>query len=217
MEARQMTPELAYAFGIIGGDGTFSEKENRISVTDECYRFHEIVLKPLFEKLFDKKVSIEKMTTKKHNTTFRTRFCSNEAIQIFKSFGMPSKDKTFTVRTPEIIFSSSAEIQSEYIKGWMDAESWISTKKTIRATKSYSYPRIAFQVANEKIRDELVKLLQGLGINLSLWKYKNMRGFQIVGFEKVDIYLSKIGFRHPNKLIQIHNLAGRGPNASYNA
>ncbi len=204
-EKIELTPELAYLFGVIGGDGTFSEYEQRISVTDECMEFHEKVLRPLLERLFKKRTVIGKIKTRK-KIAFRTRIVSREAIELFKQLGMPVKEKTYKITTPQMVFDSSKEVIKAYIQGWMDAEGWVTVKRIKRGDKSYEYPKIAFQVVSEKIRDDIVKLLEKFDIKPSLWKYKQMHGMQIIGFDKVKQYSEQIGFLHPKKLLRVQEV-----------
>jgi len=202
----KLTPDLAYTFGIVGGDGTFSESEKRISVTDRCFEFHRTVLKPLLERLFKKEASIQEMKIGGIPVAFRTRITSLDAIIKLKELGMPTKDKSHTIETPKIMFESSQEVIKEYIEGWMDAESWVTVKRSKRGDKSYEYPKIAFQVVSKKIRDDLVKLLECFGIKASTWEYKQMYGFQIIGSDKVKSYIKQIGFKHPEKLLRVQEV-----------
>ena len=66
--------------------------------------------------------------------------------------------------------------------------------------------RIGFHVSNKNIRDDIVKLIQRFGVEPSIWRYKNMYGLQIIGFEKVKNYLERIGFNHPDKVKKAQNL-----------
>ncbi len=205
-----ITPIFAYTIGLIGGDGTITDNskrgEYRISVIDNCLEFHQNIIKPRFEKLFDEKIVISSMKTKKRETTYRTRVCSKKVVELYKKTGIPIKNKTFYIKTPEPIFSSSMEVMKEYIKGWMDSEGWVTIKKVKRPNKTYTYPRIAFHVSNKTIRDDIVKLMQRFGVEPSIWRYKNMYGLQIIGFDKVKKYLNEIGFNHPEKIRKAQNL-----------
>ena len=196
----KISPELAYTIGVIGGDGSLTE--NRISVTDKNEEFHNFILKPIFQKLFNTNPVISSYRTHIGNKTFRTRINSIEAYKLYTEFfQIPNgKAKTFEMKTPKQITSASNEIVKEYIKGWMDAEAWITFKKIKRPIKQYIYPKIAFNVKNKTIRNELVDLLARFKIKSSSWESNGMFGFQIIGFEKVHRYNKKIGFNHPDKI-----------------
>lgn len=205
-----ITPIFAYTLGLIGGDGTITENpktgEYRISVIDCCLEFHQNIIKPRFEKLFPVKIVTSSIKTKKGGTTYRTRLCSKQVVEIYKKMEIPTKNKTFCMKTPKPIFNSSKNSIKEYIKGWMDSEGWVTNKKVKKPNKTYIYPRIGFQVSNKQIRDDIVILLQRFGVNPSVWKYKNMYGLQIIGFDKVRKYLKQIGFNHPDKILKARNL-----------
>ncbi len=205
-----ITPIFAYTIGLIGGDGAITEnpksREYRISITDKCLEFHQKIIKPRLEKLFQGRIVISSLKTKKGKITYRTRLCSKQAVEIYKKLQIPTKDKTFFMKTPKPIFSSSNDTIKEYLRGWMDSEGWITIKKVKRTNKTYTYPRIGFHVSNKIIRDDIVKLLQRFGVNPSIWKYKNMFGFQIIGFKKVKKYLENVGFNHPDKIRKAQNL-----------
>jgi len=213
----ELTPELSYIIGLIGGDGNLSEK--RTTITDKNFEFHETVIRNKFKKTFVIIPIISPMKTKKGKITYRSRINSKTAHKIFsEEFHLQTnKNKTFSMRTPTEIMNARKEIFSEYIKGWMDAEGWVTTKKVKRKNKTYMYPRIAFNVSNENIRNELVLLLNNLGINPSIWKSGKMFGFQIIGVEKVKKYKEFVGFEHPDKIKKLDNLTYLRPNAAYNA
>lgn len=88
----------------------------------------------------------------------------------------------------------------------MDSEGWVTIKNVKGPNKNYSYPRIAFHVSNRMIRDDIVRLLQRFGVFPSIWRYKDMYGLQIIGYEKAIKYLEKIGFNHPDKIRKAQNL-----------
>jgi len=88
----------------------------------------------------------------------------------------------------------------------MDCEGWVTIKRVKRPNKTHEYPRIGFHVSNRQIRDDIVTLLQRFGTEPSIWKYKNMYGLQIIGFNKVKTYLKEIGFNHPDKIRKAQNL-----------
>lgn len=205
-----ITPIFAYTIGLIGGDGTITENpktyEYRISIIDQCFEFHQKVIKPKLEKIFPCKIVISSVKTKKGEITYRTRICSKHAIEVYKKLQVPTKNKTFNMKTPKPIFGSSKDVIREYIKGWMDAEGWVTIKKVKRIHKTYNYPRIAFHVSNRAIRDDITKLMQRFGVNPTIWRYKNMYGLQITGHKKVRKYLEEIGFNHPDKIRKAQNL-----------
>lgn len=206
----KITPDIAYLIGLVGGDGSVTEnkklKRYEVFVIDNCLKFHVTTIKPMFEKLFEVKVSINKMKTKKGETTYRTRVYSKNVVRFFENLGIPLNNKTFVMKTPPVIFQSSSKVKSAYTRGWMDAEGWVTTKKIDRPNKVYTYPKVGFQVANKNIRDDISSLLRDFDINVSTWKSKNMFGLQIIGFEKVTKYLEKIGFNHPLKILKAQNL-----------
>ena len=205
----ELTQEIAYLVGFIGGDGNLSER--RTALIDKNLEFHKTVLRKKFEKAFGIVPIISPMKTRKGRTTYRSRVNSKEIHAMFsENLRIPIRNKTFEMKTPQEITDSSKEIFSEYIKGWMDAEGWVTTKTTIRKTKTYVYPKIAFNVANKCIRDELVAMLRKIGIEPSIWKSGNMLGFQIIGFEKVNRYEELVGFEHPDKIRKLHILFARG-------
>ena len=193
-----ITPIFAYTMGLIGGDGTITENpktgEYRISIIDNCLEFHQKIIKPKMDKLFPGKAMVSSIKTKKGKITYRTRLCSKQVIEIYKKFQIPTKNKTFDMKTPKPIFNSSNNVVKEYIKGWMDSEGWVTIKQVRRPNKNYMYPRIAFHVSNKMIRDDIVKLLQRFGVTPSVWRYKDMYGLQIIGFEKARKYLEKNWF-----------------------
>ena len=198
---RIISPKVAYLVGIIGGDGTISEIEKRITITDKSLEFHERILKPLLKELFNKEPVISKMRTKNNKITFRTRIISNEAIKLLKMLGIPTKNKTYMMKTPrEISDSTNVEVIKNYIKGWMDAEGWVTLRKIKRKRKTYFSPKIGFQTVNKTIRDELVSLIIKFGIRPSVWNSNKMFGFEITGHKKFEKFLIEIGFNHPEKI-----------------
>lgn len=205
-----ITPIFAYTIGLIGGDGTITENpkvgQYGISIIDNCLEFHQKIIKPRLEKLFQGRVIISSVKTKKGRTTYRTRLWSKSVLEAYKKLQIPIKNKTFCMKTPKEILNSSDEAIKEYIKGWMDSEGWVTLVKIKRPNKMYVYPKIAFHVSNKTIRDDIVKLLQRFGVEPTVWRYKDMHGLQMVGFDKVRKYLKRIGFNHPDKIRKAQNL-----------
>lgn len=201
----ELTPEVAYLSGFIGGDGNLSER--RTTLIDKSLEFHENVIRKKFKNSFGIVPVISPMKTRKGITTYRSRV-NSKMVHLFFSeqLKIPIRRKTFDMQTPKAIVNSSQEIFSEYIKGWMDAEGWVTTKQTMRKSKTYVYPKVAFNVANRCIRDELVGMLRSMGIEPSIWKTGNMFGFQIIGFGKVSRYKELVGFEHPDKILKLNTL-----------
>ncbi len=201
----EITPEISYLVGFIGGDGNLSER--RTTLIDKNLEFHENVIRKKFKEAFGTVPVISPMKTRKGMTTYRSRVNSKDVYLFFsEQLGIPTRRKTFEMQTPKDIMNSSQEIFSEYIKGWMDAEGWVTTKKVPRKTKTYTYPKVAFNVANENIRNELVGMLRKIGIEPSIWKSGNMFGLQIIGLEKVSRYKELVGFEHPDKIRKLNIL-----------
>ena|SRR3989338_3504522 len=209
-----MNPEISYLTGLIGGDGNLSEK--RISIIDENIEFHQKVIKNLFEKAFGVTPVISPMKTVKGKITYRSRINSKKVFTYFKNdLRIPDKEKTFLMKTPYQVMNSSIKVRAAYIRGWMDSEGWVTNKTVKKPNKKYTYPKIGFHVANKTIRDEIDFLLRSMEIKPSCWRYKNMYGLQIIGFEKVNMFMDKIGFMHPDKILK-HSAFLR-QNAAYNA
>ena len=204
-----MDEKLAYSIGLIGGDGSLisSDKESSLHIVDKSYEFHKNVIAPLFVEIFGKEPKISKMKTNKKRIMYRSRFRDKEIVQYYLQF-LPDKNKTYSMRTPKEILSSGKEVKACYLRGWMDAEGSVTTTKTVRKRRTYIYPKITFHVANEKIRDELSCILREFNIHFTIWNYKNMRGFQIVG-KHTKRYFDLIGFSHPDKTSRMR------PNAAY--
>ena len=204
-----MNEDIAYSIGLIGGDGSLisSDKENSLHIVDCSYDFHKNVISPLFLRIFKKEPKISSMTTKLRRITYRSRFRDKEIVRYYLAF-LPSKNKTYEMRTPLEIMNGGERIKIGYLRGWMDAEGSVTSTKTVRKSKIYVYPKITFQVANECIRNELTSIMSQLGIHFTIWDYKNMRGFQIVG-KHTRKYFDLVDFLHPEKTSRTR------PNAAY--
>lgn len=176
--------------------------EKRVTITDINPDFHHSVLKPIFRQLFGVKTVISSYKTAKGNTTYRTRINSKSVYKLYsEAFSIPEgKDKTYRMETPKEMLSVPNDVIGEYIRGWMDAEGWVTLKKSRRNEKIYISPRIALNIVNRKMRDELCSLIKKLGIHVTTWDSKKIFGFQIIGIENVTLYADLIGFRHPDKI-----------------
>jgi intein/homing endonuclease len=194
--------KLAYTIGLIGGDGSLicSEKESSLHIVDSSYAFHVGVIAPLFTEIFGMKPKISPMRTKQGRTTYRSRIRDKEIVRYYLQY-LPARNKTFGAKTPKEILSGGKEVKASYVRGWMDAEGSVTTTSTVRKNRTYTYPKITFHVANEAIRNELADILQEFDIHFTIWDYRNMRGFQIVG-KHTKRYFDLIGFSHPDKLLE---------------
>ena len=197
-----MDEKLAYSIGLIGGDGSLisSDKESSLHIVDRSYKFHKDVIAPLFAEIFETEPKISKMKTRAGRITYRSRIRDKEIVRYYLQF-LPAENKTFVMKTPTEIMSGGKGVKASYVRGWMDAEGSVTVTKTIRKNKTYTYPKVTFHVANRAIRNELACILREFGIHFTIWDYKNMRGFQIVG-KHTKKYFELIGFSHPEKLLE---------------
>lgn len=197
--------DLAYSIGLIGGDGSLviDEKRNDFSLhlVDQCLPFHEQVIFPIFERLFGISPRLSPMKTRWGNTTYRSRIREEEIVRFYLDIGLPlGKEKTYRMKTPAFIWNLDDSKRAAYVRGWMDAEGSLTTHTVKRSSKKYVYPKVTFQVANKAIRNDITKILSSLDVHFTIWRHKQMHGFQIVGWKNVFQYFGKVGFNHPDKL-----------------
>ncbi len=151
--------DFAYILGVIGGDGTIfikNKKQYTLSISDKNKEFHIDVIKRIFLKLFDFKISIEH--SKKRNTWYSV-VRSKSLVTLFNKFYSAGKGKTYRDRIPKHIMRSNDEsVILSHIGGWIDSEGTSFTKTFHTKYGIYSYPCIKIELVNKGILEDLSEL-----------------------------------------------------------
>jgi len=194
--------ELAELIGIILGDGNIWCKKGgyyylRIcgdSEKDRDYLLHYV--KPLFERLFKKKMRVIK------HKTYKELFLvvgNKDVVYTLNYFGLPSGDKKLNnVKIPDWIFKSDVYIKA-CIRGLVD------TDGSVCPITGRNYPYIWFTCNIENLRNSFDKAMKILNIKTSKWNLRKSRGADVyIGSkEYVKKYIKIISFknqRHFHKL-----------------
>ena len=175
---------FAKILGYYLGDG--NHEIDRISFSEQR-KDVAAEYKQLIEKCFGIEAKIKHREDKGY---YQIRAGSRILAQLFK-YIFKKKNKTLEEGIPEIILKSPDNILASFMKGFFDAEGYISSN------------RVGLGINNEKIAKQLQLTLLRLGIISSLLKYDNRRNpyskkprFIIVidDGKSLSIFKERIGF-----------------------
>ena len=155
---------------------------------------------PPISKLFNRKPYIRI----KGNCLSVTFHSKNLFYILIKRFHMPKGKKVYTVKIPEEILKDKSKLIYT-LRGIFDTDGCIFVDK--RKTYKKLYPRIALQLTNKPIIEQIYLALTSLNIKCGIAKKArgNAYTIQINGFREVEKYLNTIGFSNKRHLNRIKN------------
>lgn len=188
---------LAYFIGVICGDGYISSQTSLIEVKDEYPEFLQNIYSPIVEELFGKFPRTIPESNNKH--AYRCYFNSPKASNLLKLWHIVSP-KSFTICAPLWIKNGVIQIKKSFISGAIDADGDVSTKKN---KDIINYPTIKLETRSQKFAEDIHKMLLEVGLK-SRFGYWMKRGkpmyiVRLYGFEQLENFVRKVGFRHPYK------------------
>ena len=226
-----LTEDLCYETGTHIGDGHISCYD-RIDGTlylveysgdfrDE-YDFHQFVLIPILENLYNKKLLPYKSTKNTVKLVIKSK-----AITTFKlnSLGLTNGRKDGKIKIPKIIMDSNIEMKKSCLSGIFD----IDFSLVFRHCK---YPKIPVEMTskNKILKNHILEILDELGISYTSCRTKSFderlkigysEGFNvdINGRENLEKWVKCAGFRSPKHLVKLELWRAYGfckPFLSYN-
>ena len=188
--------------GTFIGDGFFNKYGNRYMIQfagDSRYDFsyYKDTIIPVLSKLMNRKPYIRI----KENSMWVT-FYSKALFNLLLKFNMPLGKKVYTVKIPDEVIDDKTKLICT-LRGIFDTDGCIFVDK--RRIYREPYVRIALQLTNKVLIDQVSNGLIGLGIKCGVSKKVSVGSYilQINGFDEVKKYLYKVGFsneRHLKKL-----------------
>ncbi len=152
-----LIPELAQLFGYYLGDGSYEiDRLTFFEQREEVATYY----KNLIESLFHIKCDLRFRKSKNY---YQLRVYSRILAQLFKKY-FNYKDKTMEGKVPSIVLKSPDGVLAAFIKGFFDAEGYVS--KTTR---------VALGINNKYIQRQLQLSLLRFGIISSVLEYDNRR------------------------------------------
>ncbi|MBI2673164.1 hypothetical protein HYX19_02795 [Candidatus Woesearchaeota archaeon] len=185
-----LTPEIAQLFGYYLGDGSY--EIDRLTFFEQREEV-AIYYKNLIEKLFNVKCDLR---FRKDKNYYQLRVYSRIITQLFKKY-FNYKDKTMKGKIPSIILKSPDDVLAAFVKGFFDAEGYVS-----------STTRVALGINNKYIQRQLQLSLLRLGIISSILEYDNRRNPYSKNFrytlavddkESLEKYEKLVGFSSQEK------------------
>ena len=189
-----LTKEQAYIVGFITGDGNLSKSQPLIRMYDSDKHFTHNVLKPLFNRAFNK---MPRVIYDKHNNGYVVYSYSKRIWNTLKQIGIPTGAKSRIVRVPLIIKKGIDEIKSSYIAALFDAEG--STDEIIeqkRHPRGYIYFQL--KMYNPTLINQIAELLHEIiGIKPRTYHYDYGSILRINGPRQVKRCLKYLNVKHP--------------------
>lgn len=143
----------------------------------------------------------------KENCMWVTFYSKDLLNLLIKRFKMPAGVKVYTVKIPDEIMNNMEKLIYT-LRGIFDTDGCIYTDK--RKIYKIPYVRIALQLTNKPLIDQIALSLENLGITAGISKLKRGGAYniQINGFKEVEKYINLIGFsnkRHLDKINKYYN------------
>lgn len=198
--SKSMSPELAYLFGVIKGDGHIAK--NFIHITTSNQEFAQI-LKEKLKNWSGLNVTIKKYRTGNGNFLWYIFLNSIEAVKLFKFLDLSS------LRTDEEIAS--------FIRGVADAEGSVTIFKSFDKNRQ-KYKRnykIVIYNSDKKLIEGIQKLLFFLGIRSFIYRIlpknsfgKNPKYELVISHKSMKRFSELVGFNYPEKMEKLNRLIG---------
>jgi intein-encoded DNA endonuclease-like protein len=200
----ELSPEKSYILGVMCGDGYLSCTKNQsyqiaLQAVDRDFVFE---FSKCLKKVYGIRPAIAKIAARRinWNEKLQSRVCCKEIfIDILKYGNL----KTKSWRVPKIIFESSDEIKSKFLKGFFDSEGSVEIIDK----------RLTAVSINENGLNEIAILLKSVGIRSRIRKNSTIVGnrslcfsLRITGRQNILAYSEKIGFSIKRKQIKLDKL-----------
>jgi hypothetical protein len=198
--SKQMSPEVAYLFGVIVGDGYLGK--NYIHVTTSNFQFAQIIQQK-FLKWSGLNSSIKYYRTGSGGFLWYVFLNSIEAVTLFKSLKLSSL--------------KTRKQRANFVKGFADAEgsvviydNWRNTEQRFR--KNYM---VAIYNTNKKLMREIQNILDSLGIKSFLYKrfpknsYSKKPNYElIISHKSIKKFSEIVNFNYPEKIEKLNKIVG---------
>lgn len=186
----ELNSEIAYFVGYVGGDGHLKpyNKSKKWEIIIESWTdLNELkILDDILYKNFGLRGCISKNKTRKGWRIFINSKIIHRILT--NIFDVPAGNKSSVIDVPDIIKNSGTDIIKSYIKGWFDAEGFVTT--------SHGRLQIEFYVKNKKITKWMKKKFDEFEIKSNLKKNNTL----VVYSSNIGKFCSLIGFNHRKQL-----------------
>ncbi len=200
--------ELAEEVGWHIGDGSMNFYKNRGKTRgfyqlrghiEDDKEHYEKRIKPLFDRLFDLKVSIRKMPSTR---VVGFQIWNDNLINFKKNLGLPLGYK-YNIEIPRI-FLSENNLKKAVIRGIFDTDGGIYLQRK----NNKIYPRIYITTISFKLSEQLLKLFDELGLRATRYsklynkKFNRKRSYilTIRGVEMFHKFMNKISPKNPKHI-----------------
>ena len=182
-----------YIAGLVTADGNLSSVEDSISIYTNSPKFAKIV-KRILRELTGKRVEI---------------YQSKGALKVFlfdkhlhsvlnRKYGIPIGKKSSTICFPKNI---SKKNTLEFIRGYVDGDGSLYVDKRKRRGKIQCYPRVEIASKSKRFLLSMKDFLENLHVYCgNVTEGSRTFRFRIYS-SHVNTFVSKIGFRHPDKFL----------------
>lgn len=155
------------------------------------------------------------ITFRKEKKAIMMRFYSKKLYQeLVENIGLPTGNKTFTIKIPEKIIKSNDELIFATMRGIFDTDGTVFLDK--RKIYKSPYPRISLQTVSKPLFDQLkARLEKHFSLYTNYFAKRKVFVIEIYGKSQLDKWMQLIGFsnnRHLNKIKELQ--AGIAPATS---
>jgi len=199
-----LTRDTAELIGLHVGDGTLYRTgrsivwELRGGLDEKA--FYDNHITELLSRITGDKFKAKRSSGGK-NGCYGIQDSNREPVTLLQAYGFRPGTKTYTASVPGAIIEADDEVRSAFLRGLFATDGTFYMART-NGSENPSYPMIEFASASMKLRDETRILLQGLGMEGTIWTYKPKKGspcyfFRLAGAPKTERFITTIGLANP--------------------
>lgn len=201
---KEISEDLAYFCGVLAGDGSIGFQEKKKDYWIKCVgnpadekEFYDFIIKPLIKRLFNLEVNPKYFDKR---TTYGIGINSKSVVYyLTQIIGLPLGKKYEKLRIPEV-FLKENRLARNFICGLAD------TDFHLQAKKGY-YPVIAGVSKSKSFIAEIKEFLEKDGFKCYTYERKDFDkrvnklvltySIYLYGYSQYNLWMSKIGFKHP--------------------
>ena len=210
---KSISAELAEEIGWHIGDGSMNFYKNR-GKTRGLYQLrghieddkehYEKRIKPLFDKLFNLKISIRDMPSTR---VVGFQIWNDDLINFKKGLGLPLGHK-YNIEIPKILLSKDM-LKKAVIRGIFDTDGGIYLQRKNNSL----YPRVYITTISLELSEQLLKLFDKFGLRATRYsqlynkKFDRKRSYIITirGVEMFHRFMKKISPKNPKHIKKYHD------------
>lgn len=198
---------LAYLIGVMLGDGGVYGNYYTVFCRDPNFEFANFIAATV-EELFGVKPNIRRASKSLYIVSTNVRKVHDFLLRI----GFPKGRKLVSAQIPEL-FKHDIDV----VKGLFDSEGYCGIDVQTQGMKKFRYPYVSIDMVAKKVLVEAHHILQLNEISSTYnrkkphtWGRHYQWRLTVMGWDNVEKFSEKVGFRHPEKAEKLRKILVEG-------